>query len=142
MDDRLKFRAYHKKENRIYEVGCLYDNGNVGVLEIDGQTGEPYECLLNSEDIILLQCTGRNDKAGTLIYEGDVVRVIYDGKITIHEIKYFSKEGYPAFDLHPQLDCESNGLSFLESEVFDEISGYWVIGNKFQNPELLSEGAG
>ena len=68
------------------------------------------------------------------IYEGDIIRI----RETQHEdwfvgeVKYFSEGDYPAFDLKPSIECDSNGLSYAMACCEVEI-----IGNITDNPELL-----
>ena len=80
------------------------------------------------------QFTGLKDCEGREIYEDDIVRVVHYGEESIHVIKYCDDMDYPAFDLWPHFDCESNGLSFCECERETTIT---VIGNAHDNPELL-----
>jgi len=86
----------------------------------------------------LMQYTGLKDtsEAKNEIYEGDIVRVTNDfGDKTIHEIKYCIDSHYPAFDLVPDLDCDSNSLSYIMVGCGCETIE--VIGNIYENKELL-----
>lgn len=85
------------------------------------------------------QFTGLKDCEGREIYEDDIVRVVHYGEESIHVIKYCDDMDYPAFDLWPHFDCESNGLSFCECERETTIT---VIGNVHDNPGFLKEGGG
>lgn len=104
------------------------------------------------------QYTGLTDENGKKIFEGDIIRYadlydyncylesidnpeVYDNVdlsyiLTIDEVVYGIKVGYPAFDLNKH-DFEVNGLSELsESGQYF----YEVIGNVCDNPELLEVG--
>lgn len=104
------------------------------------------------------QYTGLTDENGKKIFEGDIIRYadlydyncylesidnpeVYDNVdlsyiLTIDEVVYGIKDGYPAFDLNKH-DFEANGLSELsESGQYF----YEVIGNVCDNPELLEVG--
>lgn len=98
-----------------------------------GETEHGEEILFPFEDIILMQSTGL--KNGW--YEDDIIEVDYDGNKTRHVIKYFAEDDYPAFDLVPSLDGESNGISSL---LCGDYLKYELIGNVHSNPELLGSG--
>ena len=80
------------------------------------------------------QFTGLKDSEDKEIYEGDVVRVDSYGEESIHKIVYGDYWQYPAFDLEPYLDCESNGVSYCMADNETTIT---VIGNVHDNPDLL-----
>lgn len=80
---------------------------------------------------------GSNDSEGKEIYQYDIVECIdEDGVKSIHSIEYFGETGYPAFDLLPmskrQPPC--NEIQYFLSAPGCSLK---VIGNKFENPELL-----
>ena len=100
--------------------------------------------FLNNDDYIVNQFTGLLDKDGKEIYEGDILKsqeyvydftkgnsptgikdiflvCEYDITSARFLINFFPKIGYGGYDFH-------NGMS-------DKIE---IIGNIFQNPELLS----
>lgn len=84
------------------------------------------------------QYTGLKDIYGTEIYEGDILRV-YDGsRESFHEVVW-GGEDYPAFELEPHKWCEMNGLSFLKCAP--DSGEYEVVGNIYENPELLKQEA-
>ena len=122
----------------------------------DGQymrTETPFDIHYNSkaemfakgEDVILMQFTGLHDKNGVEIYEGDILGVIWcDGfycnhdesenyRGEIYQVKYQGDNDYPAFDLSPHPGSDANGLSEMKAVS----CGYKVIGNIYENPELL-----
>lgn len=136
MQDRFKFRLYDKAiSEMVYDV-C------VGFIKDSGKTDD-WVCADTScgqityrddklKDIVLMQCTGRCDDKKQLIYEGDIVNghcgvywmkmiVIWD---EISAAFYFKK-----------LDKKGKLLPFVSDPTFVE-----VIGNIYENPELLREG--
>lgn len=80
------------------------------------------------------QFTGLYDKNGTRIFEGDIIEYQPEyAPVPIRSyVEYFAdKYNYPAFDL-AEHDYEANGLQCAHEEA-----GCEVIGNKWDNPELL-----
>ena len=85
---------------------------------------EPY-----MEDIHLMQYTGLKDSEGTEIYEGDILESVAFGSEEIGKIIYSED------DAMFELDTDGVVLNFS-----NENSKWWtVIGNIYENPELLGE---
>lgn len=82
------------------------------------------------------QYTGLTDKNGKKIFEGDILR--YRETETddwdVGVVEYKADHDYPAFDMTPYIDCDSNGLSYIMAACTCE-----AIGNIHDNPELLEE---
>lgn len=85
----------------------------------------------------ILQSTGLKDKNGKLIYEGDIVR--FKNNVTIkgsktHIATVEHNEAFNAFMYHA--DCIGlYTVNKAQNEQFD----VEVIGNIYENPELLTE---
>lgn len=130
MQDRFKFRLYDKAIGEmVYDV-C------VGFIKDSGKTDD-WVCADTScgqityrgdklKDIVLMQCTGLKDKNGKFIYEGDIIK-----DLIVPEYPYIVKWFKGEFKLK---SIVSN--SYLE---FDTIQQE-VIGNIYENPELLKNG--
>jgi len=87
-------------------------------------------------DLELMQSTGLKDKNGVEIFEGDIVKIAInngfdylDGNLSI-----VKKSEY-----HSGLICEllSNTLEYLITDEADTGYRYEVVGNIYENPELL-----
>lgn len=126
MGDRFKFRIWDKKLKKL----AKWNDNPYHNMEIMN-----YICVDNPvtdwkhEDYVLMQCTGLKDNNGKLIYEGDVVRIFHvsgtmQGKLFTDVVEWN--------ELRCRFDTEKYG-------VFDEDDTYEVIGNIYQNPELLED---
>lgn len=80
----------------------------------------------------LCQFTGLTDKNGKRIWESDVVWLVYDGEEYIYQIVWDNSE----LDFKATNGEENYGSNFEYLLCCDEIE---VIGNIFDNPELLQE---
>jgi uncharacterized phage protein (TIGR01671 family) len=123
----------------------------------------------DKKDFVIMQCTGLKDKNGKLIYEGDIIVIpnqypFYDYKNekesqnlndTNGEIKgetilnyvgvveyIFNGWQYVLNCVNPLKRGVSNGINYhINEQGFeeDENSCYEVIGNIYENKELLEE---
>ena len=74
------------------------------------------------------QCTGLKDKNGNLIWENDVVRIKYDDD--------FSEVGWIKYS---NCGVRYNFVFGTETYSIDDSCDIEVIGNIFDNPELINE---
>ena len=125
MSREIKFRAWEEE--------CNFMNDQVRIIVNPFGCGETYYQVTDSTNWIdvprhhVMQWTGLKDKNGVEIYERDIVNIIWCG-----------------------IDGEINNNRMLVKNIFDytieeatlinyaeEIE---VIGNIYENPELLKEG--
>lgn len=150
--DRFRFRVYDPDNRRMiytsedflkYAKDAEVHNDTRIVLE----TILDYWVNINKDaQVVLMACTGLKDSEGTLIYEGDVVEIVlndYNNQIpnaeqddvvtptvkNICEVRYRSSRGYIAL-VHRPLRYKGNCLRLKNGR--DK-----VLGNRYQNPELL-----
>jgi uncharacterized phage protein (TIGR01671 family) len=136
MNDRFKFRFWHKPTNKM--IDCYGFNKDFvfgDTLDGIGTTYNPAKF----EDCILMQCTGLKDKNGKLIYEGDIVRLkAKNGMNFDYAVKYKNYcfileyingrlKGTKARDFAKQ---------YAQPQKMYE-HGYMVIGNIYENKDLL-----
>ena len=136
----IKFRAW--------TIGGVYPDTMLHQQDVDDEgevwfTGIPPDMtgrvhylfgdVLDVKECVLMQYTGLKDKNGKEIYEGDIVQVNhphknrkYRGQVIWNEYRWTGKDFFfPHLDVPQDLFCE--GTEYIE-----------VIGNIYENPELLS----
>ena len=149
MNDRFKFKYLY--QDKLREVTDL-DFGN----EYITVRMSPYGRVSTELDLYkLVQCTGLKDKNGKLIYEGDIVNVFVDSikpHYIPHVVIWDRKEWQLAQQNKNYKKCENCAnrnktkcsyckeyfMSSGHTNFKDFYNGF-VIGNIYENPELLEE---
>lgn len=148
----IKFRAWHRELNMMFEVKSLVFTLNLATIASKNDLVPNRTCSF--DDIILMQSTGLFDVNGKEIFEGDVVELhhftenysttggFYEGEeslvgvvrygYTDDEIKYFGKVYPPSWFFENRY----RGLDFSDLSGLHEES-FKVIGNIYQNKELV-----
>lgn len=153
MEDRYLFKA-KRLDNGEWIIGSLIQNPFFkGVRSWISSEQEDKtrlksvsrtQALWNSIEVdssTICQCTGVKDKSGKLIWENDLVKDLFSD--TIAPIRYGSYQN--CFD---STKTENVGFyvdwSVTDKKYMRKDLGYWinmvdaeVIGNTFDNPELL-----
>lgn len=131
MDSReIKFRAWDTTEKTMHEVAWVrYQDGtaltNVGAYWNDGQYNGSTR--LEPPRVVLMQYTGLKDKNGREIYEGDICRIDHQDA------------RYPVSNAAIKWDDEEAGWSVGIGLPTEVSWSHEVIGNVYENPELLKE---
>ena len=125
----IKFRAWDTQTKSMF-----------GPESLEGAARLCWGEMLDNHDsgkVILMQYTGLKDKNGKEIYEGDVVR----GELPDH-IKWDGKEYEiakvkidPAGVMPFYLITDYEGTHWI-----DEMEDFEIIGNIYENPELVKHG--
>lgn len=141
----IKFRAWDKKHLKMIEtIKTIRFNAISSFIEliesaydlniVNGQNSGEHNLLYG--DFELMQFTGLEDKNGKEVYEGDIIMfssMQYDGELLPYIIAF---------------DCSWGGQFMAHSSLnYDYVldndyERYWeeeVIGNIYENPELLKE---
>ena len=128
MNDRYLFRA-KRIDNREWIVGDLshHKTGKVFVKPLNGSAIST--CEVDKDTVC--QCTGLKDKNGKLIWENDVVKGAWFDKGKRH--RHIGTVLY--------ICCAYKVVGVKQYYgLHDELNGsYTVIGNIFDNPELMHE---
>lgn len=140
MEDRFKFKCWHEPTKTMYEVFDFNENFIRATPDLVVSSIR----TLNAMDCVLMQCTGLKDKNDKLIYEGDIVQtifknnskmifsVVWNNTTALFDGKIIKREGVNGYFM-----TNKDYLYYLLGNGKDETSE--VIGNIYENPELLSE---
>lgn len=139
----IKFRAFDPKNGMIepYSVRngkafiikrCNKDDPTVTV------DGVNFYCNWDIDvatDFPVMQFTGLLDVDGMEIYEGDIVEVKSDGEFVFnHEVKWIDSHGCYVIDAIHGYEHVHTTMPWAMGMMY---YSYKVIGNIYQNPELL-----
>ena len=126
-----KFRAYDSGSlSYMYKPEeVMVGGGNIWIIDEDSVAGE----WIVNNDIHLMQSTGLKDKNGKEIFEGDVVRQVRTQPTTENEIIIGVVTMIEGAWLIMN-DCEQ-----LASKLWSETDENEIIGNIYENPELLED---
>jgi uncharacterized phage protein (TIGR01671 family) len=118
----IKFRAWNKKKKEMRDVCSLHNSTQPYFVSVyDEEKGE----IDWFDDLIIMQFTGLKDKNGVEIYEEDLLS---------------NDVGAPVMRVEFNQGCFTlNGLENLISEEVDHTQCLEIIGNIYENPELLKE---
>lgn len=118
MNRTLKFRAWDKEKKQMCIVNAI--QFKAGLVLLVRNDGKQYAVPLSNVE--LLQFTYAHDKNGKEIFERDIIKIAYP----------MSKSGK---------NEEVDSLHFFcydEDGCATRLEGCEVIGNVFENPELIS----
>jgi len=128
MNNRLKFRVWSVNDRRF--IKSIYHDHADCYIFINAMYGNPVilskygdEVELDEKDYVIQQYTGLKDKNGNEIYEGDVIRGMHD----------FGPAGFHSVTCSVRWNNEVG----YQWNYWD-LSTTEVIGNIFENPELIN----
>lgn len=141
----IKYRAVYK--NKVYQVHSIefYLDGTYSVLlRIDKDVTYPDQ----SDISVIIEFTGLQDKTGQDVYEGDIL-------LDYHNTKWQIVNGLNQKEIvsHNSSQTKSRflGSGFYQKEIGQDVNAYHIltccnfgkiIGNIYENPELLAQGRG
>lgn len=119
----LRFRAFNKKTQRMYKSGPLSFSKQQHSFRFYSDTDMEG---LKDEDMELMQFTGQKDKNNRDVYQRDVIMLDEKKYIVVWDN---NRGGWSYTDVERQITLTPFGRS--------EANNCEVIGNQFENPELL-----
>ena len=131
--NKVDFRVYDKITQGIVNVVSI--NFHTGSLIIESTDDSGMDEIRHLEDVELLQSTGLKDMNNTEIYEGDIVefKYPYDKRIKTRG-KIVRNDDKACFGISMKETTEQYELYRVTAENY-----LTVIGNIYENPELLEE---
>ena len=114
------------RHNTYHDGYRIIDKNGINYDELDYY--EPSFISYVIDKTTICQCTGLKDKNGNLVWENDVVRIKYDDD--------FSVVGWIKYS-----NCGVRYNFVFGTEIYgiDDSCDIEVIGNIFDNPELINE---
>jgi uncharacterized phage protein (TIGR01671 family) len=119
----IKFRAFFKKEKKIYKVAIIaFDENSCTLIDDNGEC----RCVMLF-NVELMQYTGLKDKNGKEIYEGDICKPVGLG------MSHFETGVCSLYSKNNHHVWLPNG----SSHNYTDGSDWEIIGNIHDNKELL-----
>lgn len=125
-----KFRMWNRITSQLHLVGGLYfDDKEAEYVDDDNVLR-----FIGFKNIKLMQSTGLKDKSGKEIFEGDILACKTDDEVI--NLNVFWDEEHALFMFESKKYNEQEPLAEL---VENNTYPFEIIGNIYENPELLEE---
>ena len=125
-----KFRLWNRITSQLHIVDGLYFDAR----EAEYVDDDNVLRFVGFKNIVLMQSTGLKDKNGKEIFEGDILAFETDDEVI--NVKIFWDEKHALFMFGSEKYNEEEPLAeLLEANTYP----FEIIGNVYENPELLEE---
>lgn len=129
-----KYRAWDSAKKEMFkDTFAITESGQVVVVEQESVASSPDYVFV--DHLVIMQSTGLVDKNGKEIFEGDVLELKDCGE-TIGNVKVYWDDSLALFQLDAIIVDEKAPIYKV---VDDENYSYIVVGNIYENPELLED---
>ena len=128
-----RYRAWHKTWEEMCKVKRIRfnDEENITTVFVVGKTSGSNAYL---KDVKLMQSTGLKDNKGKEIFEGDILACETDDEVI--NVNVFWDEEHALFMFESK---KYNERELLAELVEDNTYPFEIIGNIYENPELLED---
>lgn len=136
-----KFRAWDKRFSEFVEDFFVSEDGKIYKKSTDTGYGIAIS-KETSDKVILMQSTGILDKNSQEIFEGDVVSRNSGMPSVVEFGKWIYEEdfGYKIKNIGFYLNSSYDDDEFFQAMDYEDIrKNYEVIGNIYENPEILED---
>jgi len=130
-DDKCKKMLLNNGDCFTQTNKDIYINGD-GNIYIEFQDIRSIKYIISAQDFIPMQFTGLHDCEGKEIYEGDILQYTFRPDDILFIVK-FTQGAFEA------VDREDINKNYENSLLSDENEHCKIIGNIYENPELLGE---
>ena len=127
-----RYRAWDSAKKEMFkDTFAITESGQVVVVEQESVASSPDYIFV--QHLVIMQSTGLFDRNGKEIFEGDIVRQVRTQPTTENETIIGVVTMIEAAWLIMN-DCEQ-----LASKLWSETDENEIIGNIYENPELLED---
>lgn len=120
--DRFKFRIWDNKNKQYLNTADLYIDSN-GIIHAHKWVWGEYKNA--NENLIVEQCTGLKDASGKLVYEGDIIGILFHPVVKWD----YSRSCFVLDDGHPYKPLVNRAILYMSL----------IVGNIHENPKLLED---